>query len=83
LGCIIEQGIIKDERYYKVTLDTDIFSNNTKMINKILFDKDELIGINDTLFRVYCGVITEKFATILLSEEDNIPEGLIGVENNE
>ena len=53
------------------------------VINQILNVKSELSSINEMLFTIYCGVITEQFAEILLSEDDNIPEGLVGVENNE
>ena len=53
------------------------------VINQILNVKSELSSINEMLFTIYCGVITGQFAEILLSEDDNIPEGLVGVENNE
>jgi hypothetical protein len=35
------------------------------------------------LFTIYCGAITEQLADTLLSEEENLPECLVGVENNE
>lgn len=83
LRYIIEQGVIDRDSYFKVTLDSDIYSVDENVIYKVLSDKNEMIAINEMLFRIYCSAITEELANILLSEDDNLPEGLVGVENNE
>ena len=80
---IIEQGEIDQDVYFKVTLDSDIYSTDEETIVKTLADKAELTAINEMLFRIYCGAITESMASVLLSEDDNIPEELVGIENNE
>lgn len=83
LRYIVEQGELNQDTFFKITLDSDIYSTDEITINQILNVKSELSSINEMLFTIYCGVITEQFAEILLSEDDNIPEGLVGVENNE
>lgn len=83
LRYIIEQGEINQDTYFKITLDSDIYSTDENTINHILGERSDLAAINDILFAIYCGAITEHFADILLSEGDNIPESLVGVENNE
>ena len=80
---IVEQGELNQDTFFKITLDSDIYSTDEITINQILNVKSELSSINEMLFTIYCGVITEQFAEILLSEDDKIPEGLVGVENNE
>lgn len=80
---IVEQGELNQDTFFKITLDSDIYSTDEITINQILNVKSELSSINEMLFTIYCGVITGQFAEILLSEDDNIPEGLVGVENNE
>ena len=83
LRYIIEQGEIDCDLYFKVTLDSDIYSTDEETIIRAMADKNELSAINETLFRIYCGVISDQLMAILLSEDDNLPEGLVGVENNE
>jgi uncharacterized protein (TIGR04255 family) len=83
LRYIVEQGEIDQDTFFKITLDSDIYSTDEETINQILNDKSELSAINDMLFTIYCGAITEQLADTLLSEEDNLPEYLVGVENNE
>lgn len=79
----IEQGVIDQDSYFKITLDSDIYSNDDVVITGILEDNNELTRINDTLFKVFCGAITDEFAAVLSGENDELPEGLAGVESNE
>lgn len=83
LRYIIEQGQIDQDIYFKVTLDSDIYSNDEETITKVLSDKEKLSAMNERLFSIYCSVITERFIDILMNEDDLLPEGLVGVENNE
>lgn len=83
LRYIVEQGEIDQDVYFKVTLDSDIYSNDENTIKVVLSNKDELSAINETLFKIYCGAITEKLAEVLLSEDNSLPEGIVGVEENE
>ena len=79
----VDEGEIEKESYYRVTLDADIYSLDDKTITTIIEDKSQMMAVNETLFRVYCGVITESLFEVLSSDDDNIPEGLAGIENNE
>ena len=83
LRYIVEQGEINQDTFFKVTLDSDIYSTDEDTINQILNEKSELLAINDILFAIYCGAITEQLMDILLSEEGSLTECLVGVENNE
>lgn len=83
LRYLVELGEIDRDPYYRVTLDSDIYSQDEETISRILGDKDELAAINGMLFKIYCGSITGKMADVLLSDEDELPEGLVGVESNE
>ena len=81
--CVIEHGEIEQETCFKVILDSDIYSKDEKFIQSIFENKEEISKINDILFAIYQDAITEYFAKILLSEENNIPEELLGVEYND
>lgn len=79
----IDQGEIEKDSYYRVTLDADIYTLDEETITSILEDEGQLMATNEALFKVYCGVITEPLFNILSSDEENIPDGLAGIENNE
>lgn len=79
----VDQGEIEKEAYYRVTLDADIYSVDEKTITSIITDKEQMMATNEMLFKVYCSVITEQLFKILSSDDDNIPDGLAGIENNE
>ena len=78
----VDQGEIEKEAYYRVTLDIDTYSLNEATITSIIEDKDELMATNETLFEIYCNVLGDKMFEILSSDDDNIPEGLAGIESN-
>ena len=79
----VDQGEIEKEAYYRVTLDADIYSVDEETITSIITDKEQMMATNETLFKVYCSVIAEPLYNILSSDDDNIPDGLAGIENNE
>lgn len=79
----VDQGEIDKEAYYRVTLDADIYSLDEQTITSIVTDKEQMMATNETLFKVYCGVIAEPLFNILSSDEDIIPDGLVGIESNE
>ena len=78
----VEKGNLDKEPFYKVTLDSDIYSVDKATIHSIIENKDEMASINEMLFTIYCGALTDQMAELLTSEND-LPEGLAGVENNE
>ena len=79
----IDEGEIEKESYYRVTLDADIYSIDEDTITSIIEEKTQMMAVNESLFKVYCGVIAEPLFEILSSDDENIPEGLAGIENNE
>ena len=83
LTYMIELGDIDRDSYYKVTLDSDIYSTDDETIQSVLDNSEQMADINETLFSIYCGVITEEFAVILTSGEVMVPDGLVGVDDNE
>lgn len=79
----VDQGEIDQEKYYRVTLDSDIYSTDEVTITEIIEQKQKMQETNDTLFKVYCNVLNDRLIEILSTEELDIPEGLAGIENNE
>ena len=60
-----------------------IFSLDEATITSIIEDQEQMMATNEVLFKVYCGVIAEPLFNILTSDEDTVPDGLAGIENNE
>ena len=79
----VEDGEVNEQQYYRVTLDSDIYVSKQETIEKIIFDKDEMMKINEKLFEIYLNVLTDKFITLLVDEEEPDLEILMGVELNE
>ena len=68
---------------YKITLDSDIYLAQQEEIEKSLFDESALFAINEVMFKLYIGSITDDMIELLsLSDEPEIEE-VLGVENNE
>ena len=79
----IEEGQIKKELYYKVTLDADIYLTSRDEIMKIIFNKQEIEAINEKLFSVYINAITEEFLDLLVSNQELTTNEILGVELND
>lgn len=79
----IEEGQIDIERYYKVTLDSDIYLTSQDEIMKILFNEQDIAAINEILFSVYINVITEEFLNVLISNQEMKTSEILGVELND
>ena len=83
LNHFIEQGELDTEVYYKITLDTDIYSTDEETILSLLGNDEIMISANDVLFRAYYNVLTDRFIEILSNEDAPIPNGIIGVDFND
>lgn len=83
LLCDIEKGELGKRPMYKVTLDLDIYIDNTDDIERYIFTNKHIFSLNDRLFAIYVDALTEKFTEILVSDEDINEEGIVGVERNE
>ena len=83
LNHFIEQGELDNEAYYKVTLDSDIYSTDEDTIRSLLENEETMISANNVLFKAYYNALTEHFVALLSNEDDPLPEGLIGVDFND
>lgn len=79
----IEEGLIDVERYYKVTLDADIYLTSQDEIMKTVFNEQEIGAINEKLFSVYINAITEEFLNVLASDREMTTNEILGVELND
>lgn len=79
----VEDGELNEQQYYRVTLDSDVYVGKQEVIEKIIFDEDEMMRINEKLFEIYLNVLTDKFIMLLVDEEEPDLEILMGVEPNE
>ena len=83
LNHIIDCGELNGKKCYRITLDTDIYSSDESTIKSLLKDHEEMIAANNVLFEAYYNALTEEFQKILCSTNCPLPEGLIGVDDNE
>jgi len=79
----IEQGQLGSEKVYKTTLDSDIYVDDSKAIEKRVFDKNGMSDLNDTLFSIYVDTLTDEFVTLLSDEETEWSNEIMGVDKNE
>lgn len=83
LLCDIEQGQLNDKQVYKLTLDSDIYIDDTNKIEKDIFMDKNIASLNERLFMIYIDALTDEFGSMLLSDEDIGQDEIIGVERNE
>lgn len=79
----VDQGEIDKDQYYRVTLDSDIYSIDESTILDLIGTRQSMQAVNEILFKVYCNVLSDQLIEILSNEEKVIPEGLAGIESNE
>ena len=79
----IEEGHVGTDRYYRVTLDADIYITLQEEIEKVISDSEALNGINDKLFNIYLSGLTDDFLSQLLSEDEIDSDLISGVELND
>ena len=79
----IVQGQIEKKTVYSVRLDIDAYLNNTENIQALLNVKENQLEINDLIFKIYVSSLTDKFITLLTSEDDFDNSIIIGVERND
>ena len=77
----ISQGQYEGKTVYSIRLDIDAYFTTAEDIQKLLDSKEELLKVNDLIFKVYVHSLTRDFVSSLMSEEY---DGglLIGVERN-
>lgn len=83
LLCDIEKGQLADEQTYKVTLDSDIYMDQSHNIEETIFDKNVMTDLNDKLFAIYTDTLTEEFVEMLSNEDTIWTNEIKGVEKNE
>lgn len=79
----VEQGKLGNSPVYKVTLDSDIYSEDTQTIDEFMFDKKDVCEMNEQLFWLYIDSITSEMGNILKNDYCDIPDDLLGVDSNE
>ena len=83
LRYVIEGGTLETEHFYKVTLDSDIYTLDQDKITEIMFNAASLKEINEKLFRIYLNVLTDYFLEILTTDSVSASDSIVGVELNE
>ncbi len=83
LFCNVEKGISNDKTLYKVSLDIDMYVDDSTIIGKTGISVDKLNEMNNLIFDIYIKSLTEGFKNALLGNDYLAFEGLIGVEKNE
>lgn len=83
LICGVSQGQLEGKIIYKISLDSDIYIDNTKEIETIIFENNQITDLNDKLFYIYLDAITNEFGNMLCNDETEWSEEIIGVEKNE
>lgn len=79
----IEAGMLDEQLMYKITLDTDIYTEQQNEIERILFEENNLSVMNEAMFRIYLSAITDDMIDLLTRDDDLEVDEIIGVENNE
>ena len=69
LVCKTEQGRVNDVSLYKLTLDIDTYIENTSIIENVVFDQSEMAKMNNLLFEIYAGSLTNDFQLALTNED--------------
>lgn len=75
-------GKIDENEVLQIVFDSDIFMDKTEEISAVLSDEKQLCNLNNTLFSSYINILTPNFIQILCGEKE-IPDCLLGVEENE
>lgn len=83
LMCSVNQGQLGGNIIYKVSLDSDIYIDNAKDIETIIFESKHIANLNDKLFSIYLETITDEFGKMLANSETEWSDEIIGVEKNE
>ncbi|MBC5786722.1 TIGR04255 family protein [Clostridium facile] len=84
LLCNIENGTIKEDEsteidVYKVSIDSDIYLDNTDIIEKTISDTNKLLEMNEMLFNIYTNLLSNEFIKLLTDSNDFLNEDIIGV----
>ncbi|MBQ7295971.1 MAG: TIGR04255 family protein [Clostridia bacterium] len=82
LFCDIFWGKNDVKEVYKVELDIDVYCDNQKLIESCL-TSEELDKINQLIFKIYNGALTDEFVKLLSQDKDANFAGIEGIEYNE
>ena len=79
----IEQGLLDQKEIYRITLDSDIYLDETKAIEETILKCDGISDLNEKLFEIYVDTLSGEFVDLLSNESTNWAEDIKGVERNE
>lgn len=66
----IKEEEIENEKWYKVIVDSDIYTINSNVINNIMGNNEEFKEVNETLFNLFVKALTDDFVDILSSDKN-------------
>ena len=78
----IIQGKSNNDILYQISLDIDAYIQEINAIKNTIYNQEEVLKLNNTIFDIFIGSLTEELKKNLINEEWNLTE-IIGVEANE
>lgn len=79
----IAQGQYEGKVVYSVRLDIDAYLDKQEEVEELLRTHEKQENINNIIFEIYTSALTEKFISLLSSDEDFDDEIMLGVERND
>lgn len=79
----IAQGQLEGKTVFSVRLDIDAYLDKSEDVLQLLDKHEKQVEINDLLFEIYTSSLTEKFISLLTSEDDFDNTIMMGVERND
>lgn len=76
------QGTANGATLYQVELDIDAYMQETNLIKNVLYSKEKISELNNTIFEIFINSLTDEMATALCKDDFDLSE-IIGVESNE
>ena len=84
ISCKIVQGKADNITLYQLTLDIDIYRDNTKKINSINDYQIELQKMNNIIFDIFINALTDNLKSALMNDSYfEFEKDLLGVEKND
>lgn len=79
----VEKGFIENDEIYVILLDIDLYSDEINEIQEILKENEKLADLNEKIFTIYVDTFNDELYKVLSSENEDLPDDILGVNNNE
>lgn len=83
LSCDIIQGQSDRQMMYSVAIDIDIYLDDSKEIENVLYNQESINKMNELLFEVYVSSLKDNLISALSDKNDFIIDDIKGVSKNE